>query len=441
MKKVDIDNKGFGFFEERSDKVREILGKAPNWMIRSGSLLIFFIILLLVFGSAAISYNEIIPARILITSNNPPINLKAKSSSQLKKVLIQNNEEVIEGQVLAELENNAELKDINYLESTLRNDCNNISTLDSLEYYFPVNLKLGVIKPVYDSFLYSYQNLISSKTRNYKDNLEPLFANNQLKELSQILKVRTKQLADIEQELTVLKSKLESNKDFLPKETNSHIDYIKTSTDFFELQKRQEVCLQDILRIQTVIINYETILKNSETPDTKSLEKNIQKLENTKNHLIVAVNKWRQDYLMVSPVDGNAILFDIWAPYQNITMGETVITVLPKNKKGIVGIVNLPINSSAKAKIGQEVLIKLDNYPFEEWGSLRGHVKEISEVPKDGGQPFYTMYVSMDSLKTSFDRTIPFKQVMYGNVEIIVEELTLLQRIFYQLRIVDSPNS
>ena len=58
MTKTNIDKKGFGFIEERSDQVREILGKAPNWMIRSGSLLIFFIILLLILGSAVISYNE-----------------------------------------------------------------------------------------------------------------------------------------------------------------------------------------------------------------------------------------------------------------------------------------------------------------------------------------------------------------------------------------------
>ena len=153
------------------------------------------------------------------------------------------------------------------------------------------------------------------------------------------------------------------------------------------------------------------------------------------------IDKWRQDYLIVSPVNGSAVIFDIWSPYQNITIGETIFTVLPKNNKNIIGIVNLPIKKSGKAKIGQEVFIKLDNYPFEEWGSLRGKIENISKVPKHGEQSFYSLHISLEGLKTSLDKTIPFNPEMHGNIEIIVEELNLLQRIFYQLRIVNSSSS
>ena len=62
--------------DERSDMVREILGKTPNWMIRWGTSVVFAIISLLLIGAALISYNDIIPARIIITSKNPPIYLQ-----------------------------------------------------------------------------------------------------------------------------------------------------------------------------------------------------------------------------------------------------------------------------------------------------------------------------------------------------------------------------
>jgi|TARA_E500000318_G_C3569462_1_gene217160 multidrug resistance efflux pump len=441
MTKTNIDKKGFGFIEERSDQVREILGKAPNWMIRSGSLLIFFIILLLILGSAVISYNEVIPGRIMITTNNPPINLKAKISGLLKKVNVEPNEDVVKGQVLAEIQNEADFEDVIYLESALRNDYNNIPTIDSLEYYFPLNLKLGEIQPVYLSFLSAYQNLISSRIENSKGYMKSLFINNQLIRLNEELKARTKQLSDIEEELIKLKNKLKNNKIPLSKKNIKPIKNRKTSTEYFELQKQQDVCLESIAHIQTAIINYEKILKNSEAPKAKILENSKKELEYVKNRLAVVIDKWRQDYLIVSPVNGSAVIFDIWSPYQNITIGETIFTVLPKNNKNIIGIVNLPIKKSGKAKIGQEVFIKLDNYPFEEWGSLRGKIENISKVPKHGEQSFYSLHISLEGLKTSLDKTIPFNPEMHGNIEIIVEELNLLQRIFYQLRIVNSSSS
>ena len=100
----------------------------------------------------------------------------------------------------------------------------------------------------------------------------------------------------------------------------------------------------------------------------------------------------------------------------------------------MIGRVTLPIRNSGKVKKGQKVIIKLDNYPFEEWGSLNGKISSISEVPKQGEQSFYTLFISLDDLKTSFGKNIVFKQEMQGTGEIVLEELTVLQRIFYQLR-------
>ena len=101
---------------------------------------------------------------------------------------------------------------------------------------------------------------------------------------------------------------------------------------------------------------------------------------------------------------------------------------------GIIGRVTLPIRNSGKVKAGQKVIIKLDNYPFEEWGSLIGEIENISEVPKQGEETFYTLYIGVRELTTSFGKTITFKQEMQGTAEIVVEELTVLQRIFYELR-------
>jgi len=54
--------------------------------------------------------------------------------------------------------------------------------------------------------------------------------------------------------------------------------------------------------------------------------------------------------------------------------------------------------------VGQNVIVKLENFPFEEWGSLTGTIKSISEVPKQdiGEESYYTLFIIMNDLTTSY---------------------------------------
>jgi len=89
--------------------------------------------------------------------------------------------------------------------------------------------------------------------------------------------------------------------------------------------------------------------------------------------------------------------------------------------------------------VGQQVNIRLANYPDREFGVLKGEVKNISLVPdKDGN---IMMDVALpQNLRTNYKKEIPFQQEMKGSAEIITEDLRLLERILYQFRTVFKPN-
>jgi hypothetical protein len=92
----------------------------------------------------------------------------------------------------------------------------------------------------------------------------------------------------------------------------------------------------------------------------------------------------------------------------------------------------MPVQNSGKVKIGQQVSIRLDNYPYQEFGMLAGVVQSISLVPRNAS---YAIEVQLPhDLRTSFNTRLDFKQEMQGSAEIITEELRLLERIFYQIR-------
>jgi hypothetical protein len=81
---------------------------------------------------------------------------------------------------------------------------------------------------------------------------------------------------------------------------------------------------------------------------------------------------------------------------------------------------------------GQAVHIRLDNFPWQEFGQLKGVVKSISAIPEEGN---YLVEVALpQGLRTTYNRQLEFRQEMQGQAHIVVEDLRLLQRLVYQFR-------
>lgn len=419
---------------ERSDQVQEILGKTPNWMIRWGTSLVFIIIALLLIGSAVISYNDIIPAQIVVTSKNPPVYLKARSSGRLTQVLVAANQKVKKGQLLAEIENTANLDDVQYLKQQLTSHQNAPPlSLDSLKHQFPSSLNLGEIQPAYGQYLTAYQNVILYSTLD-PNRKESALIRRQLQEQHKFLGNQKRQLSLFEEDLELSKINFERNRSLFEKGVISKSEYEEASRSYLNDQQQYEGFLTSISNTEIAIANFNNLLTQTNIQGAEFENTYQQELENAEQNLNTALFTWEQQYAIISPIHGIITVFDIWDQYQNVDVGEVLFTVIPESTEGIIGRVTLPIRNSGKVKAGQEVIVKLDNYPFEEWGSLTGIVKNISEVPKQGEQSFYTLYIELDDLITSFNKEIAFKQEMQGSAEIVIEELSVMQRVFYEIR-------
>ena len=419
---------------ERSDQVKEILGKTPNWMIRWGTSIVFAIVALLLIGSAVISYNDIIPAEIVVTSKNPPVYLKARSSGRLTQVLVSANQKVEAGQLLAEIENTSDLDDVLYLKKQLSSTNNTqLLSLDSLKHRFPSNLNLGEIQPTYGLFLTAYQNFILYNTLD-PNKKESALIQRQLQEQRKFLNNQRRQLSLFEKDLELSKTNFERNRSLFEKGVISKSEYETASRSYLNDQQQYEGFLTSISNTEIAIANFNNLLTQTNIQGAEFENTYQQELENAEQNLNTALYSWEQQYAITSPIDGLVTVFDIWDQYQNVEIGEVLFTVVPESTEGIIGRVTLPIRNSGKVQVGQGVIVKLDNYPFEEWGSLNGSIASISEVPKQGEQSFYTLYIELEDLTTSFNKTIDFKQEMQGTAEIVIEELSVLERVFYEIR-------
>jgi hypothetical protein len=107
--------------------------------------------------------------------------------------------------------------------------------------------------------------------------------------------------------------------------------------------------------------------------------------------------------------------------------------IAPPTSTQIMGRSRLPIVGSGKVKPNQRVVIRLDNYPYYEFGTLQGRVLSKSNVPKDNA---YIVTIGLDSIggaTTSFNKSIEFQQQLQGDADIITEDKRFLQRIVDQI--------
>lgn len=435
-KKKEERRKKINDLDERSDQVKEILGQAPNWVIQWGISVVFLIIIMFIVGSSMLSYNDIIPARVTITSENPPAHLTANVTGKLTSVFVEAGQKVEADEVLAVIENTANFEDIQLLKKTMESFKPKESDFDSLAYVLPTKLKLGSVQPAYNQFRAQYLTYLNytifSEDKNQAANIRL-----QLGRVRNRLRNSQNQLELQQKELDNAKSLYEKYKRLFGNGSVSEREYKDYENRYYSSQRSYEALLSAIENDRNSILTLQNNLRQASVGDKSSEISTDQNLEQAKQDLENQILQWEQLYVLKSPIKGEVTVFDIWSKYQNVTVGQDLFTVIPDEIEGIIGRVSFPVANSGKIKVGQSVIIKLDSYPYQEWGSLSGKIINISGVPQlsaQGGQAMYVAYLRVDSLSSSFEKPIDFKQEMEGTAEIVVEELTVMQRIFYQLR-------
>ena len=75
----------------------------------------------------------------------------------------------------------------------------------------------------------------------------------------------------------------------------------------------------------------------------------------------------------------------------------------------------------------------MNNFSYQQYGMVIGRVKGISLSPNDNGS--YILYFSLpNGLRTSYNKRLEFNQKLLGTAEIITEDLSVADRIFYKVR-------
>ena len=418
--------------ELRSHDVREVMGQAPNWVIRWGITAVLTMVIMIIVGAGLVAYDDVIPARITVTTQNPPAYLTTRASGKITHLLVTAGDEVKKDQVLAVIENHANYEDIAELKALMDGFEPDLKDLSIFRKRFPMTYSLGAVQDAYGRFLNSYQAYLLYES-NQPLLLEVNSLNEQIVDESAMLDKQLDQQQVVENQLALSRKAYERNRVLADSGVIATAQFEALSREYLNDQQAFEAIKVQVASTRFNITALRGRLKTVDLDRNEAGITNWQRLAQSVQDLKNALRTWEVSYQIQSPIDGVVSLFDVWSQYQNVQAGDVLFTVVPKEASPLIGHVVMPVTNSGKVKTGQDVIIKIDNYPHQEWGSLKGRVTKISAVPQMGSAE-YSIQVSLDGLTTSFKKELEFKQEMQGTAEIVTEKLTVLERVFYQLR-------
>lgn len=411
-----------------SEEFSEIASRIPDsytsfiiW-----GLTIFMGILILL--GIAIKIPETVVAEVRVTSTQPPTILKAQNSGNLQ-LIKQFPKLYKQGEYLAIIENAADYNHVYHLKQILNkmNIFDN-SQIDSILAY--QILFLGDIEmPFYEfkEILQKYR-LFQNNTNDYKHEISLLQQN--IKSDIEALNHQKKML-QLNMQYHVVKEKqyltdslLYNESAILEKEIdNSYTNYLTSLQQITSTSSSIQNINQSINQSKLKIINLREEYTNT-------LEETKLQLNKAYHNLLSNIKNWEKSFVFITPQDGMVELANILSNVSFVNIGDPIFNVIYSNNS-YYGIAVLPAEGAGEVSVGQNVNLKIDLYPYQEYGVLEGKISSISlsSIEKN-----YLVYINIpNGLISATKKELTFAETMYGTAEIITNKKRLISKVFSKI--------
>jgi multidrug efflux pump subunit AcrA (membrane-fusion protein) len=410
------------------------MSEIPGSFLRWGLFLFFAIILAILGVTWFINYPDVVTAPVTITTYNSPAPMVAKSGGKIEKLIVDNGEDVSTDQPVAIIENTAQYEDILSLVAFLDTlEGNQDWQNDVNKYSPPEELSIGEVQTSYSRFLtYFFQ---------FREYLRQSYINSKLKLLDQQIRKQNEYTAELlsqeklsaEDLILVLRSY----------ERDSVLYYSKLhSVTLSEYERSKQALIQKKSAhssLRASIRNNESSalkMKESRLDLLVQLEKELHQykldLDDSFRMLSLAIDQWKEKYLIKSPVKGRITFTSYWNINQVIKAGEILATAVPDDPSRIIARANVPVSGLGKVKTGQEVNIKLSGFPYMEYGVLKGRISTLSLVP--AGEYYIAEIDLINGLRSTYGINLGFINEMTGTADIITDNSRLIFRLIKPLR-------
>ncbi|ADB40217.1 HlyD family efflux transporter periplasmic adaptor subunit [Spirosoma linguale] len=301
---------------------------------------------------------------------------------------------------------------------------------DLLPIKLPDDLQIGELQVVYlnlKNALNTYQ--LSKKVNSYDKQIIGikqrirLYSNLQL----QLERQKNTRLED----LALAEKILNTSRKLFSDRVIAEVEFTRSQQEYLHVKQQLEAIEISLANNQILIKQFEAQIIDL---DVRQLEINERLLTDIKTYhrqLESQLITYQQTYWLEAPIAGRVTLLRFLNNRRYITAGTELITIVP-SMQPIYGQAFVPIARSGKVEVGQKVNVKFDNFPYNEFGFVVGYIAAVSSVPRDG---VYTVRITFPKgLITNYNKKLLFRQEMTGSADVITADISLFNRVFYQIR-------
>jgi HlyD family secretion protein len=380
-----------------------------------------------------------VDGEIIITTENPPVWLMAQTTGKIKELNCTDKSPVSKGQVLAVIENPAQTNDVKQIKEQL--SLCSIVDLDSA-FYIPNELltkdyettfairQLGTVQNAYSAFLRTvtdYENFLSFNTTEKEKEALKL----QIKGHSRYSQTLQRQLQLKQEEMQLAKTAYERETQLFERGIISKSEMETAENTYLNIRQSYQQLQTGRASDQIESAQLEENLSKLDTQQAKEKNSLFSNLKAAQSELNTAIENWEQTYQLISPEDGTVTFNSFWTRNQFVSAGNKVLAIVPNNPGKIIGRIQTQVQGSGKIKPDQRVNIKVQGYPYMEYGALQGKVSNISLLSNEKA---YSVEVELpQGLTTGTGKTLDFTGELTGEAEIITDDRSLLTRILSPL--------
>ena len=417
--------------DRKSEEVQDIIDRMPTHWATLTAWVVMVLMAAVVVLAFFIKYPDTVTGQMVITSVDAPVRLVANSRGRIA-LLRKDGALLHKGDIIAVIENGASLSDVLTVDSMCH------LPIDTNTSFSIVNgLALGELSSSYNAFATAYRYYDQLRCSRLYDNMRK--------------SLRQQMTADLE--LTDNMRRDMSLKDSVVRQTRSRhakdsVLYVRSAISEEEYENRMASMLGQeqgaisvrgsILQKSSEIAKNKTQLARVELEEKDALRKALSEVLADYDKLCSDVCQWKDRYLLTSPINGKLEYLGFWRDNVAVQQGEELFAILPRDTERRVEAY-VPARGMGKVRIGQRVNLKLNDYPYTEYGLVEGKVALVSQTMNklssdQGVIETYRLRISLPhGMVTNHGLCLALKREAKGTADIVTAPKRLIERLFDNL--------
>lgn len=417
--------------DRKSEEVQDIIDRMPTHWATLTAWVVMALMAAVIVLAFSIKYPDTVTGQMVITSVDAPVRLVANSRGRI--ALLRTDGTLLhKGDIIAVIENGASLSDVLTVDSMCH------MSVDANTSFSIVNgLVLGELSSSYNAFATAYRYYDQLRCSRLYDNMR--------KSLKQQMAADLELTDNMQRDMYLKDSVVRQTRSRHAKDS---VLYARSAISEEEYENRMASMLGQeqgvisvrgsILQKSSEIAKSKTQLARVELEEKDALQKALSELLANYDKLCSDVCQWKDRYLLTSPVNGKLEYLGFWRDNVAVQQGEELFAILPRDTERRVEAY-VPARGMGKVRVGQRVNLKLNDYPYTEYGLVEGKVAHVSQTMNklnsdQGVIETYRLRIGLShGMVTNHGHCLILKREAKGTADIITAPKRLIERLFDNL--------